>query len=416
MLRQAAPQSRLVRGSDCRSYGMSSRMFINYIPRYLSFLSADQNGWQTGHDDPSVRGHITHPRRGLAIDKHRSRSLGNCVRRTGARSHIADPSSWLATNQHRRAPGRENWAAHVRNRSRRHRTGMHISQASGRLPHITVLPHLDNPTINRPSATPVPSSTNNLCLSALLTGSPLSEANLTAFATARAGAKGRGGRLGGARLPPVWFAAIAKEPAGEAGPAASAGAFAAARFPSIGWSTHRTAALQAAFSDVDNSLPHAYCKHRQPHQIASRAGRAWAMNSIPGRYCLLATRASTNSLGPIRSSSSRRALFSRLKCAHTSEAVTALILIGFPSLIARSLSNCLIDSHDGPVDCYAQWVKGDRASARLERQLSGIASVDLDTALGHFDLLAHALKAPLNFDGLPYADDDFDTVCRVRRS
>src|SRR5271166_1661194 len=265
MLRQAAPQSRLVRGSDCRSYGMASRMFINYIPRYLSFLSADQNGRQTGHDDPSVRGHITHPRRGLAIDKHRSRTLGNCVRRTGARSHIADPSSWLATNQHRRAPGRENWAAHVRNRSRRHRTGMHISQASGRLPHISVLPHLDNPTINRPSATPVPSSTNNLCLSALLTGSPLSEAHLTAFATARAGAKGRGGRFG------------------EAGPAASAGAFAAARFPSIGWSTHRTAALQAAFSDVDNSLPHAYCKHRQPHQIASRAGRAWAMNSIPAR-------------------------------------------------------------------------------------------------------------------------------------
>src|SRR5208283_847559 len=285
-----------------------------------------------------------------------------------------DPSSWLATNQHRRAPGRENWAAHVRNRSRRHRTGMHISQASGRLPHISVLPHLDNPTINRPSATPVPSSTNNLCLSALLTGSPLSEANLTAFATARAGAKGRGGRLGGARLPPVWFAAIAKEPAGEAGPAAS--------------------------SDVDNSLPHAYCKHRQPHQIASRAGRAWAMNSIPARYCLLTTRASTNSPGPILSSSGCRALFSRLKCAHTSEAVTALILIGFPSLIARSLSNCLVDLYEGPFDCYALCVKGDRACARLERQRSARASVDLDTALGHFDLLPVWGKAPQNCDGL----------------
>src|SRR5580693_7630195 len=294
MLRQAAPQSRLVRGSDCRSYGMivfsSVLVLIFRIPRSSSWRivhasSADQNRETARDDFAAMGGWIAYPSRGPAPDKNRFRSFENRVRRTEARSQVIHASGWIAANQHRWAPGRINRSSTV------HWTRVHIFQASSRFSHISVLPHLDNPTTNRPSATPIPSSTNNLCLSAVLTGSPLREANLTAFATARAGAKkglgGRGGRLGRARLPPVWFAAIAKAPAGEAGPAASAGPFAAARFPSRGWSTHRTAALQAAFSDADNSLPHAYCKHRQPHQIASRAGRAWAMNSIPARYCLL---------------------------------------------------------------------------------------------------------------------------------
>jgi len=80
---------------------------------------------------------------------------------------------------------------------------------------------------NRPSATPIPSSRNNRCVSAILAGPGLVQASLTAAATATAGAKGgggTGGALGGAKFPPVRNAAIAKAPAEETRSAAFAGA------------------------------------------------------------------------------------------------------------------------------------------------------------------------------------------------
>src|SRR5579863_6067750 len=75
---------------------------------------------------------------------------------------------------------------------------------------------------NRPSATPIPSSTNERWVSPILIGSALVEAILTAVATAFAGA------LGAAMVPPVWFAAMANWHACEARPAACAGASVAA--------------------------------------------------------------------------------------------------------------------------------------------------------------------------------------------
>ena len=187
MLRHAAPQSRLVRGPDCRSYGMIvvCIVLISGISRSSSWRivhasSADQNRGAALNDFAAVDGWIARPSRRPASDRNRCRSCENHVRRAAdASSWIPRPSSWLAANQHRRAPGRKNRSSTV------YWTHVLILQASGRFPHISVLPHLDNPTRNRPSATPIPSSTNNLCLSALLTGSPSSEANLTAFATAR---------------------------------------------------------------------------------------------------------------------------------------------------------------------------------------------------------------------------------------
>ncbi len=181
----------------------------------------------------------------------------------------------------------------------------------------------------RPSAIAIPSSKYNFCVSAILTGSAFVVASLMAPATAFAGAKGgggMGGAFGGAMLPPVKLAALAKPPAGEAGPAASAGGFAAARFSSLGAKIQRTAALQAAFSGSERSLPQACCRVRQPHQMASRGASAWQRKSMPARYCLFVSRASKNARGDMPFVSRGLASFLRSKFTQTSAAVAALIL------------------------------------------------------------------------------------------
>src|SRR5882672_9635128 len=147
-------------------------------------------------------------------------------------------------------------------------------------------------------------------------------------ATAFAGAKGGGvgGAFGGAMLPPVRLVAAARPPAGEAGPAASAGGFAAARFSSVGATIQSTAALHAALSGSERSLPQACCSVRQPHQMASRGVSAWQRKSMPARYCLLARRASRNARGDMPFVRKGLASFLSSKFTQTSAAVATLIL------------------------------------------------------------------------------------------
>src|SRR5580700_7006952 len=118
----------------------------------------------------------------------------------------------------------------------------------------------------------------------MLAGSAFVEAIFTAIAAAFAAANGGGGlngAFGGATLPPVKLAAIATAPAAEPLPAASTELRAAARFSSVGCSTHCTAAVAAIRSGGDSFSPTACCMHKQPHHTPSRGGSAWAMKSMP---------------------------------------------------------------------------------------------------------------------------------------
>ena len=71
MLKHAAPQVRLVCGSDCISYGMAALIALITRNSFSRFTSSgtDQNHGETQYDDAAVGGHIAHPRRWQAADQ-----------------------------------------------------------------------------------------------------------------------------------------------------------------------------------------------------------------------------------------------------------------------------------------------------------------------------------------------------------